>query len=59
VLVVLVVLIVENTRQVKVGWIIGYGHTSLVFLILFAAVIGWVLGVVTSVLFRRRTRRPR
>jgi uncharacterized integral membrane protein len=56
ILVLLVILIAENTRQVKVGWIFGYSRVSLVFLILFAAILGWLLGVVTSVVFRRRTR---
>ena len=54
--VLLVILIAENTRTVKVGWILGYSRVSLVFLILFAAILGWLLGVVTSVVFRRRTR---
>jgi uncharacterized integral membrane protein len=58
-LVLLVVLVVENTRSVKVGWIFGYSHISLVFLVLFSTLLGWVLGVATSVLFRRRTRIPR
>ncbi len=56
ILVLLVILTVENTRRVKVGWILGYSHVSLVFLILFAAILGWLLGIVTSVVFRRRTR---
>jgi uncharacterized integral membrane protein len=58
-LVLVVILVAENTRRVKVGWIFGYSHISLVFLILFATVLGWLLGVATSVVFRRRTRRPR
>jgi uncharacterized integral membrane protein len=57
-LVAIVVLVAENTRHVKVGWIFGYSHISLVFLILFAAILGWLLGIATSVVFRRRTRRP-
>jgi uncharacterized integral membrane protein len=57
ILVLLVVLVAENTRRVKVGWILGYSHVSLVFLVLFAAILGWLLGIVTSVVFRRRTRR--
>src|SRR5438105_2377988 len=57
-LVLLVILVVENTRRVKVGWIFGYSHISLVFLVVFATVLGWFLGVATSVVFRRRTRRP-
>ena len=28
-----------------------------VFLVLFATVLGWLLGIATSVAFRRRTRR--
>jgi uncharacterized integral membrane protein len=56
-LVLLVILIAENTRRVKVGWILGYSHVSLVFLILFAAILGWLLGIATSVVFHRRTRR--
>lgn len=55
-LVLLVLLVAENTRKVKVGWIFGYSHVSLVFLVLFAAILGWLLGIVTSVVFRRRTR---
>jgi uncharacterized integral membrane protein len=59
VLVLLVVLIAENTRSVKVGWVFGYSHISLVFLVVFATLLGWLLGIATSILFRRRTRRPR
>jgi uncharacterized integral membrane protein len=55
----IVVLVAENTRSVKVGWIFGYSHISLVFLVLFSAILGWLLGIATSILFRRRTRRPR
>src|SRR4051812_26192543 len=57
--VLLIVLIAENTTKVKVGWVFGYSHVSLVFLILFATILGWLLGVATSILFRRRTRAPR
>lgn len=53
-----VVLVVQNTRTVKVGWVFGYSRISLVFLVLFAAVLGWLLGIATSVLVRRRARRP-
>jgi uncharacterized integral membrane protein len=53
VLVGIVVLVVENTRSVKVGWIFGYSHISLVFLVLFAG----ILGIATAVILHRRTRR--
>lgn len=57
VLIGIVILIAENTRRVKVGWIFGYSHISLVFLVLFACILGWILGIATSIVFRRRTRR--
>ena len=56
-LVVLVALVVANTREVEVSWVLGSTRQSLVWIILAAAIVGWLAGVVTSVLFRRRTRR--
>jgi len=56
-LVVLIALVVANTRQVKLSWVVGSGHASLVWIIVASAVLGWLLGIVTSVAFRFRTRR--
>ena len=56
-LVLLVILIVQNTGRVRVGWVFGHSRVSLVFLILFAAILGWIVGIATSIVFRRRTRR--
>jgi uncharacterized integral membrane protein len=56
-LVVLVALVVANTREVEVSWVFGSTEQSLVWIILAAAIVGWLAGIVTSVLFRRRTRR--
>ena len=56
-LVVLIVLISVNTRRVKLSWAVGSTKASLVWIILASTVIGWLLGLVTSALFRRRTRR--
>lgn len=58
-LVVLIALVVANTRQVRLSWVAGNGHASLVWIILASAVLGWLLGIVTSVVFRLRTRRRR
>jgi uncharacterized integral membrane protein len=58
-LVVVIALTIANTRQVKVSWVVGTSHASLVWIILAAAVLGWLLGIVTSVVFRLRTRRRR
>jgi uncharacterized integral membrane protein len=56
-LIVLIALIVANTRQVKLSWVAGSGHASLIWIILASAVLGWLLGIVMSVVFRLRTRR--
>jgi len=56
-LVVLIALVVANTRQVKLSWVVGTGHASLIWILLATAVLGWLLGILTSVLFRFRTRR--
>jgi uncharacterized integral membrane protein len=56
-LVVLIALVAANTRQVKLSWVFGSGHASLVWIILAAAVLGWLLGMATGIVFRLRTRR--
>lgn len=56
-LVVVVALAIANTRQVKLSWVVGTDHASLVWIILVVAVLGWLLGIATAVVFRHRTRR--
>lgn len=56
---VLVVVISKNTRTVKLDWVFGSTHASLIWIILAAAVIGWLLGITTAIAFHHRTRRPR
>jgi uncharacterized integral membrane protein len=58
-LVILIALVVANTRQVKLSWVVGTGHASLVWIVLAAAVLGWLLGILTSVVFGLRTRPRR
>lgn len=58
-LVVVIALVVANTRQVKLSWVFGTSHASLVWIILAAAVLGWLVGVLTGIVFRLRTRRQR
>ena len=55
---VLIVLISKNTGAVKLDWAIGSTHASLVWIILAAAIIGWLLGITTAAAFGYRTRRP-
>jgi uncharacterized integral membrane protein len=53
----LILLIARNTRQVKVDYVFGDTQARVVWLIVISAIAGWVLGVATSYLLRRRTRR--
>jgi uncharacterized integral membrane protein len=57
--VVLVLLASANTAAVKLDWVIGSTHASLVWIILAASVLGWLLGITTALVVRHRTRRPR
>ena len=59
VLVCLVALVVANTRQVEVSWVVGSSTASLVWIALASALLGWLLGIFTSALFRWRTRARR
>jgi uncharacterized integral membrane protein len=55
----LILLIAQNSRHVEVDYIFGSAHARLIWLIMVSALIGWLGGLATSYLVRRRTRRPR
>jgi uncharacterized integral membrane protein len=56
---VLVALAATNTARVHVDWLVGSSRVSLVWLVLAAAILGWILGVLASVRFQWLTRaRP-
>jgi len=52
----LILLIAQNTRHVRVDYVFGGTQTRLIWLVIISAITGWVLGIVTSFLIRRRTR---
>jgi uncharacterized integral membrane protein len=58
-LVCLVALGVANTDQVEFSWVVGSSMVSLVWIVIFSAILGWLLGIVTSAVFRWRTRARR
>jgi uncharacterized integral membrane protein len=58
-LVFLILLIARNADAVTFDYVFGTAHTRLVWLIVISAIAGWVLGIVTSYLIRRRTRLRR
>jgi uncharacterized integral membrane protein len=58
-LVFLILLIARNTREVKLDYVVDSTRTRLIWLVIISAIVGWVLGIITSMLVRRRTRAPR
>ena len=54
-----IALATDNTTRVKVSWLFGSSHVSLVWLVLAAAILGWLLGLLTNAALHRRTRAPR
>jgi len=52
----LILLVAQNTRRVKVDYVVGNTQARLVWLVIISAITGWVLGIVTAFLIRRRTR---
>jgi uncharacterized integral membrane protein len=55
----LVALAASNTAHVKVHWVFGSSNVSLVWLVLFAAILGWLVGLIATAGFHWRTRAPR
>jgi uncharacterized integral membrane protein len=53
----LILLIVQNSKPVNVHYVFGTQRTRLIWLIVVSALVGWLWGVATSYLIRRRTRR--
>lgn len=48
-----------NTRHVRADWVFGTSSVPLVLLVTFAAVLGWLLGLLMVAAFRWRTRARR
>lgn len=55
----LIALVIANTRRVTVSWVVGSSSVSLVWLVVFSAILGLLLGIIVGALFRWRTRAPR
>jgi uncharacterized integral membrane protein len=55
----LIALAVANSHQVEFSWVLGSSEVSLVWIVIFSAILGWLLGIVTSAVFRWRTRARR
>lgn len=58
-LVCLAALAVANTDRVEFSWVVGSSTVSLVWIVISSAILGWLLGIVTGMVFRWRTRARR
>ena len=58
-LICVVALVLANTGQVRLHWLLGSGTASLAWIVLLSAVLGWLLGLVSASVLRWRTRAPR
>lgn len=56
---ILIALAAANTARVRVDWLVSSSRVSLVWLVLVAAIIGWILGVLASARIQWLTRAPR
>lgn len=58
-LILLTALVIANTGHVSVSWLVGSSSVSLVWLVIFSAILGMLLGMLLGALFHWRTRTPR
>jgi uncharacterized integral membrane protein len=58
-LVILIALVVANTRAVRLDWVLGSTRASLIWIIIASAIFGWLAGLVTGIVFRHHARRRR
>lgn len=58
-IVVVVALIVVNADSVRLDWVFGSTDAPLALVILMAAVAGWLVGLASAHILRRRARRRR
>ena len=54
---IVLLLAVANTNRTTLHWIVGSTRAAVVWIVLVSAGVGWLAGLVTAVLFRRRVRR--
>jgi uncharacterized integral membrane protein len=54
----LLIFIVQNSRQVTVSFVFFEARMSLIWVIVLSAVAGWLIGILVAFLLRRRRVRP-
>ncbi len=54
---ILIAWVVANRGRVEVDWLVGSTDAALALVIFVAAALGWLLGIATALLIRRRASR--
>ena len=55
---VIVLLALDNRNDAQLSWVVGDTTAPVVWIVLASAFVGWLAGIVTHMLVRRRTRAP-
>lgn len=55
---VIVLLALDNRNDAQLSWVVGDTTAPVIWIVLFSAIVGWVAGIVTHMIIRRRTRAP-
>ena len=53
---VIVLLALDNRDEARLSWVVGETDAPVVWIVLVSAIVGWLAGLVTGALVRRRTR---
>ena len=53
----IIAFVIKNSGSVKIHWVVGSSHSSVIWLIVLSFLIGMGVGVLISWLYRRRRRR--
>ena len=56
---VIVLLALDNRNDARLSWVVGETDAPVVWIVLVSAIVGWLAGIVTGAVVRRRTRAPR
>jgi uncharacterized integral membrane protein len=55
---VIVALALDNRNEARLSWVVGDTQAPVIWIVLVAAIVGWLAGIVTGAVIRRRTRAP-
>jgi uncharacterized integral membrane protein len=56
---VIVLLALDNRNDARLSWVVGDTDAPVIWIVLVSAIVGWLAGIVTGAVVRRRTRAPR